>query len=395
MSTTAQIPDEGQSLVTGPASGPSDPAQAEGAQQKKAPATVQISAKDYTAEALLELTYERQASDLHITVGYPPVIRVDGQLMPVGADLITEEQAKAIIEAVLSPEQKEMLEVNKEVDLAYAFKKKARFRTNAFTEKGRLAAAFRLIPAEIRGIDELKLPKKLHEFCKLEQGLILVTGPTGHGKSTTLAAMLQEINSTQNRHIITIEDPIEYIYPKTQGVVHQRELHQDTHSWEVALRSVLREDPDVVMVGEMRDFETIAATITVAETGHLVFATLHTNSASQSIDRVIDVFPPHQQEQIRVQLANVIEGVVSQRLVPGIGGGRRAAVELMMTTSAIRNLIREQKVYQIDNVIATSYDLGMQTVERSLAALVQEGAVDAETAKRFSLRPEELMKILK
>jgi len=349
----------------------------------------------YTIEGLLQLTFDRNASDLHLTVGYPPIIRVDGKLVSVGVDVLDNETVKKLIYDTMTVEQRELLEVNKEVDYAHSFKNLARFRVNAYTERGNLSAAFRLIPSRIRTIEELNLPKRLHDFVKLEQGLIIVTGPTGHGKSTTLAAMIQEINETQARNIVTIEDPIEYIFPPAKSLISQRELHQDTHSWEVALRSVLREDPDVVMVGEMRDYETIAATITVAETGHLVFATLHTNSASQAIDRIIDVFPPHQQEQIRIQLANVIEGVVSQRLVPTIGGGRRAAVELMITTPAIRNLIREQKTYQIDNVIATSYDLGMQTMERSLVSLVREGKITEETAKRYSLRPEELLRLLK
>lgn len=354
-----------------------------------------LNAGEYTIDKLLQLTYDRAASDLHLTVGYPPIIRVDGDLISIGVDVLEKETLKKIVFDTLTVEQRELVEVNKELDYAYDFKGLARFRVNVYTERGNLAAAFRLIPSKIRTIDELKLPKRLHDFVKLEQGLVLVTGPTGHGKSTTLAAMIQEINETQARNIITIEDPIEYVFPKAKALVSQRELHQDTHSWEVALRSVLREDPDVVMVGEMRDYETIAATVTVAETGHLVFATLHTNSASQAIDRIIDVFPPHQQEQIRVQLANVIEGVISQRLVPTIGGGRRAAVELMIATPAIRNLIREQKTYQIDNVIATSYDLGMQTMERSLVALVREGKITEETAKRYSLRPEELLRLLR
>lgn len=344
--------------------------------------------------SLLAATFDQGASDLHLAVGYPPIIRVDGNLTSIGGQVLNKDQVKEMVNSVLTTEQRELLEVNKEVDLAIDYEGKARFRVNAFTSKGMLSAAFRLIPSKIRSLDELNLPKKLHEFCKLEQGLILVTGPTGHGKSTTLAALLEEINQNQDRHIITIEDPIEYVFPKSRGLVQQRELHQDTHSWEVALRSVLREDPDVVMVGEMRDFETIAATITVAETGHLVFATLHTNSAAQSIDRIIDVFPPHQQGQIRVQLANVLEGVISQRLLPKIGGGRVAAVELMMATPAVRNLIREQKSYQVDNIISTSYDFGMQTIERALAGLVSSGQVDIETAKRYSVRPEELDKLL-
>lgn len=344
---------------------------------------------------LLELTIQNDASDLHITVGYPIFLRMDGQLKKLGSELVTPERAKELIYQVLDDKKREVLEVNKEIDLSYSYKDKARFRINAYNERGNLAAAFRLIPSKIRSVEELFLPRILNEFAQLPQGLILVVGPTGHGKSTTLAAMISEINMRDARHIVTIEDPIEYIYPKARSLVDQRELHQDTHSWEIALRNILRQDPDVILVGEMRDFETIAATITAAETGHLVFATLHTNSAAQSIDRIIDVFPEHQQSQIRMQLANVIEATVSQRLIPVIGGGRRVACEVMIGTSAVRNAIREQKTYQIDNIIQTSADVGMITLERSLVELVRDGKITLEEAQNNTTRPEEVLRLVR
>ncbi len=344
---------------------------------------------------LLELTIQNDASDLHITVGYPVYIRVDGKLKKLGSEIVDPKRAKDLIYEILDNEKKELLEVNKEVDLSYAYEDKARFRVNAYHERGNVAAAFRLIPNKIRAVDELFLPKILHEFTKLPQGLVLVVGPTGHGKSTSLAAMIQEINIRDPRHILTIEDPIEYLYKPAMCLVDQRELHQDTHSWEIALRNVLRQDPDVILVGEMRDFETIAATITAAETGHLVFATLHTNSASQSIDRIIDVFPEHQQSQIRMQLANVIEAVVSQRLIPVIGGGRRVASEVMIGTGAVRNAIREDKTYQIDNIIQTSADVGMITLERSLVELVREGKITLEEAQNNTTKPEEVLRLVR
>ena len=354
-----------------------------------------VKTEGLTINDLLDLTIKNNASDLHITVGYPIFIRIDSTLKSLGSEILTEKRSKELIYQVLDDQKKEILEVNKEVDLSYSHAGKARFRINAFNEKGRLAAAFRLIPNEIRNIEELMLPEILHEFTKLPQGLVLVVGPTGHGKSTTLAAMIEEINEREADHIITIEDPIEYIYPQAKGLVNQRELHQDTHSWEIALRNILRQDPDVILVGEMRDFETIAATITAAETGHLVFATLHTNSAAQSVDRIIDVFPEHQQAQIRMQLANVIEGIVSQRLVPIIGGGRRAVCEVMIGTVAVRNAIREAKTYQIDNIIQTSADVGMLTLEKSLVELVREGKITLEDAQTYTTKPEELLRYVK
>lgn len=343
---------------------------------------------------LLDIVIEKNASDLHLTVGYPASIRIDSKLQRIGNDL-TFEQVKGLLYETLSGNQKELLEVNKEVDLSYQHENKARFRVNAYNERGNLAAAYRLIPTKIRTIEELNLPSVLYDFTRIPQGLFLVTGPTGHGKSTTLAAMLQEVNLNYPKHIVTIEDPIEYVYQKAKALVDQRELGQDTHDWGIALRSILRQDPDVVLIGEMRDFETIQAAITIAETGHLVFATLHTNSAAQSIDRIIDVFPPHQQEQIRTQLAGSLKGILSQRLIPTIGGGRRAAVELMIVNPAIQNLIREGKTYQIDNIISTSYDIGMLSLERSLVKMIREGKITVETAQEYAIRPDEVLKLMK
>jgi twitching motility protein PilT len=354
-----------------------------------------VNTSGMSIEDLLELTLRNDASDLHITVGYPIFLRIDGKLRKLSSEIVNDERAEQLIYAVLDAPKRETLEVNKEIDLSYAYKEKARFRINAYHEKGHLAGAFRLIPSKIRAVDELFLPPILHEFTKLPQGLVLVVGPTGHGKSTSLAAMIQEINLRDARHIITIEDPIEYVYPSANGLVDQRELHQDTHSWEIALRNVLRQDPDVILVGEMRDFETIASTITAAETGHLVFATLHTNSAAQSIDRIIDVFPEHQQSQIRMQLSNVVEAVVSQRLIPVIGGGRRVACEVMVGTAAVRNAIREDKTYQIDNIIQTSADVGMITLERSLVDLVRDGKITLEDAQNYTTKPEEVLRLVK
>lgn len=357
--------------------------------------TKMVQTKNMKMGDLLELTIRNNASDLHITVGYPIFLRVDGKLQKLGAEITTPARAKELVYEILDDEKRELFEVNKEVDLSYSYQEKARFRINVYHEKGNIAAAFRLIPSKIRVIEELFLPKILHEFTKLPQGLVLVVGPTGHGKSTTLAAMIQEINIRDARHILTIEDPIEYMYPKGRCLVDQRELHQDTHSWEIALRSILRQDPDVILVGEMRDFETIASTITAAETGHLVFATLHTNSASQSMDRIIDVFPEHQQSQVRMQLANVIEAVVSQRLLPVIGGGRRASCEVMIGTAAVRNAIREDKTYQIDNIVQTSADVGMITLERSLVELVREGKITLEEAQNNTTKPEEVLRLVR
>ncbi len=346
--------------------------------------------------ALLKKTIELDASDLHITVGAPPVFRIKGDLAPMtNTQILGPDDAEKLIFELVSEDQKDLLLTQKEIDFSFAYGEEARFRVNAFHQRGYLAAALRRIPLKIPTIEELNLPTMISEFCNLPQGFILVTGPTGHGKSTTIAAMIQRINETRPVHVVTIEDPIEYIYPHKMALVDQREMHLDTYSWEVALRSALREDPDVVMIGEMRDYETIAAAITIAETGHLVFATLHTNSASQTIDRVIDAFPEMQQHQVRSQLSSILEGVLAQRLVPSISGGLIPAVEIMLPSPAIRSVIREGKTHQLDNVIATSFDQGMISLERALAQLVNEGKVAADVAKAYSIKPEELTRLIK
>ncbi len=344
----------------------------------------------------LQYVVDSKASDLHLITGTPPILRIDGELTPFGSmGILTPDQIGELLKQVLTSEQIERLSVNKELDFSLPFSDKARFRVNAYTQKGTLAAAFRQIPLTIPKIDSLGLPKILHSFANLRQGLVLVTGPTGHGKSTTLAAMLDEINQSQSRHIITIEDPIEFVFRPIKSIISQREMHGDTHSWEIALRSVLREDPDVVLVGEMRDYETIASALTVAETGHLVFATLHTNSAAQTIDRIVDVFPEEQQGQIKLQLSNVIEAVFSQRLIPGTAKGRVVAYEVMLGTTAIKTAIREGKTHQIESVLETSQEIGMSTLERSLADLVKRGIVSMDVAQSWSLRPEELSRLVR
>jgi len=347
-----------------------------------------------TIQDFLEIVVKKEASDLHLVVGSPAMIRIDGSLVPVSSATLSPEDTENLVFELLSPEQKEMLLVNKELDFSFALGDVARFRVNAYFQKGYLSAALRLIPSYIKTIEELNLPKILHNFARMRQGFVLITGPTGHGKSTTIASVMNEINQTRPMHLVTIEDPIEYVYPKGKSLVSQREMHLDTHSWEIALRSALREDPDVVLVGEMRDFETIASAITVAETGHLVFATLHTNSASQSIDRIIDVFPENQQTQVRLQLAASLAGVISMRLIPAIGGGRLPAVEVMMATGAIATAIREGKTHQLENIIQTSGEEGMILLDASLAYLVRSGRVSLDVAKSYSIRPEELDRLV-
>ncbi|KKS03952.1 type IV pili twitching motility protein PilT [Candidatus Curtissbacteria bacterium RIFCSPLOWO2_02_41_11] len=342
----------------------------------------------------LEIVVKKEASDLHLVTGMPPMVRIDGQLLPVTGSFLTPEDTESLVFELLSPEQKEMLLVNRELDFSFALGEVARFRVNAYFQKGYLAAALRLIPSYIKTIEELNLPKILHNFARLRQGFILITGPTGHGKSTTLASVINEINQTRAVHIVTIEDPIEYVYPKGKSLISQREMHLDTHSWEISLRSALREDPDVVLVGEMRDYETIASAITIAETGHLVFATLHTNSAAQSVDRIIDVFPQNQQAQVRLQLAETIAAIVSMRLVPAIGGGRLPAVEILLTSGAVQTVIREAKSHMIDNIIQTSGEAGMILLDASLAYLVRSGRVSLDVAKSYCIRPEELDRLV-
>lgn len=342
---------------------------------------------------LLETTLSKRASDLHLITGNTPIIRVDGTLMPViGYSPLLEDEVRALVFSLLNEEQKEILSVNKELDFSFSYGQQARFRVNVYHQKGTLATALRLLPATVPKIDELNLPDICHTFATLKQGFILVTGPTGHGKSTTLASIIDEINQNRAVHIVTIEDPIEYVFNHQKALISQRELRSDTHSWQIALRSCLREDPDVVMIGEMRDYETITAALTIAETGHLVFATLHTNSASQSIDRIVDVFPEHQQAQVRMQLSLTLEAILSQRLMPCLDGGRTPAVEILVATPAVKTSLREGKTHFIDNIIQTSIELGMITLEMDLARLVKTGKISLDTAKTFALRPEELMR---
>ncbi len=352
--------------------------------------------QDMRIEILLEEVVRRRASDLHLQVSLPPMIRIDGSLMPIpGTDVLDDATVSKLIFAILDDDQRQVLLRDKEFDFSFAFGTLGRFRVNAFHERGSLAAALRLIPNEIKSIGELGMPAAVAEFANYPRGLVLVTGPTGSGKSTTLAAIVDKINSEKSAHIITIEDPIEFTHKSKKSVVVQREVHYDTYSFSAALRSSLRQDPDVVLIGEMRDLETISAAITIAETGHLVFATLHTNSAAQSIDRMIDVFPPHQQPQIRAQLSNILMAICSQRLVPAIDGGRVVASEILIANSAVRNIIREGKSYQLDAVIQTGAELGMQTMDRTLAGLVQAGTVTYEEARNYAVDLGEFERIIR
>ncbi len=347
-------------------------------------------------EILLEEVVRRRASDLHIQVGLPPMLRIDGSLTPMaGFDALDEAAVELLVFAILDVEQRQILEKDKEFDFSFAFGNLGRFRVNAYYERGNLAAALRLIPNEIKTISELGVPQVVTNFANYPRGLVLVTGPTGSGKSTTLSSLIDKINEETAQHIITIEDPIEYTHKSKKSVVVQREVHYDTYSFSAALRSSLRQDPDVVLIGELRDLETISAAITIAETGHLVLASLHTNSAAQSIDRMIDVFPPHQQPQIRAQLANILMAICSQRLVPAIGGGRVVAAEVLIANPAVRNIIREGKSHQLDAVIQTGADAGMQTMDRTLVGLVQSGAVTYDDARSFAVDLTEFERLMR
>jgi twitching motility protein PilT len=324
-------------------------------------------------------------------VGVAPVIRIDGQLVPTPFERVTPQDSQRMVYDILTDEQIHRFETTLELDFSYSLARISRFRVNVYKDKGTVAAAFRVIPSRIPTIEDLSLPKVLVELTRKPRGFILVTGPTGSGKSTTLAAMINQINTESSRHIITIEDPIEYLHTHRKSIINQRELGMDTKAFQNALRAALREDPDVILVGEMRDNETIASAISAAETGHLVFATLHTNNAAQTVDRIVDVFPPGQQEQVRFQLSNNLEAVLCQQLLPRAGApGRVCAMEIMLATPAIRNLIREAKAHQITSAIQTSGNVGMQTMDVSLRDLYQRGTITFDEAIARAMQPDEL-----
>jgi len=336
-------------------------------------------------KSLLGLVAQQNSSDLHLTVGRYPTFRIDGKLVPYSKEKIfTSKDTEEISGVILTEENKKKLSEEGQVDFSYELEGKARFRVNAFVQQGRISIAFRLIPVKIKSLDELNVPKSLYDFTKYSQGLVLLVGPVGHGKSTTIASLVDYINHNQAKHIITIEDPIEYVYQQDKCIINQREVHQDSESFQSGLKAVFREDANVVVVGEMRDLETISAALTAAETGHLIFATLHTNDAAQTIDRIIDVFPAHQQNQVKMQLASTLLGVISQRLIPRIDGDRIPAMEILIKNNAVENLIREGKIYQIDNVIETNLDSGMVSVDRSLAELVKNGIISLDNALIYS-----------
>lgn len=349
-----------------------------------------------TIYQLLQLTIERNASDLHLIVGSQPTLRINGELIPVqSTEKLTNQSIEELFFPLLTPTQKQIMIDTWELDMGLDYEDKARFRVNIYRQRNSWAVAFRLIPRKIRSLEETGLPAVVGKLTEIKQGLVLVTGPTGHGKSTTLASFTNTINLNRAAHIVTVEDPIEYVYPQGKSLISQRELNIDTKSWGNALKAALREDPDVVLIGEMRDLETIQAALTIAETGHLVFATLHTNSASQSIDRIIDVFPPLQQAQIRLQLGSVLEAIISQRLIPTIEPGRALAYEILFSNSAVKAQIREDKTYMLDNLIQTSAEGGMISLESCLATLVREGKVTTEMAVNYAAHPEVLNKLLR
>jgi len=343
---------------------------------------------------LLEEMVKMDASDLHLTVGSPPVVRVDGKLVKMNYDLLTPEHTKKLAYSIMNEKQRLKFETASELDLSFGIEQMSRFRCNVFMQRGNVAVALRQIPYRIRTFEELELPKVISEMATLPRGLVLVTGPTGSGKSTTLAAIIDKINKERPCHIITVEDPIEYLHRHQTSIVNQREVYSDTQSFASALKYALREDPDVVLVGEMRDLETIESALNISETGHLAFATLHTNSTAESINRIIDAFPPSQQEQIRVSLSFCLQAVVSQCLIPKIGGGRCMSQEIMVCTPAIRALIRDDKVHQIYSMIQSGQKFGMKTMNQSLADLFNGGKITVGDAMGFSANTTELNEML-
>jgi twitching motility protein PilT len=347
------------------------------------------------ADLLLEVI-ERNASDLHLAAGAHPTVRVRGRLQALeDYPVMTPEQTRAIVYSILTNDQRQRLETDWQIDFAYSIPGRARFRVNAYHQRSALGAAFRLIPFSIKSIKELGLPTVMYELAKKPRGFVLVTGPTGSGKSTSLAAVIDEINASREEHIMTIEDPIEFLHGHKKCIVNQREIGSDAQSFAAGLQAALRQDPDVILVGEMRDLETIHTALTAAETGHLVFATLHTQDAPQTIDRIIDVFPPSQQQQVRVQLSVALQGVITQQLLPTAdGAGRIAACEVLLATPAIRNLIREGKTHQIYSSLQTGANIGMQTMDAALATLVRQNKITQKLAESRSSTPEELRRLL-
>lgn len=346
-------------------------------------------------DEILRMAVDRKASDVHLTAGLPPMIRQDGEIVALPYEVLDANQTQRLIYEVLTDEHLQKFEQTHELDIGYTVKDLARFRMNVYMQRTSVSSALRLIPNRIPSFEELRLPPIIREIAKRTSGLVLVTGPTGSGKSTTIASMIDDINATRTSHIMTIEDPIEYLHKHRKCMVNQRELHSDTYSLHNSLRAVLREDPDIILVGELRDLETIEAALTLAETGHLVFGTLHTRNAPATIDRVVDVFPSDQQDQIRVLLANTIEGVVSQQLLPRLGGGRVAALEIMIGVPAIKNLIREGKTHQMYSVIETSQNVGMQTMDRSLSDLYRQGQVSFEECLMRSVDKDSFSRLAK
>lgn len=346
-------------------------------------------------DEILRVAIERKASDIHFTVGLPPMARIDGELQPLPYTVLTPQETRRLVYDTFTDEQVQKFEETHELDFSYGVKGLSRFRFNVYMQRGTVAAALRAIPTKIPSFESLGLPSVIRELSKRSSGLVLVTGPTGSGKSTTIASMIDDINETRSSHIMTIEDPIEYLHSHKKCMVNQREMHADTYSFHNSLRAVLREDPDIILVGELRDLETIEAALTLAETGHLVFGTLHTRNAPSTVDRVVDVFPSDQQDQIRILLGNTLEAVISQQLLPKLGGGRVAAIEIMVGVPAIKNLIREGKTHQMYSVIETSSNVGMQTMDRCLADIFRRGECSFEECLMRSVDKESFSRLAK
>jgi twitching motility protein PilT len=351
---------------------------------------------DFDFAEVLGRMVEARASDLHLTAGFPPAMRVRGKVIPIeGLPAATAQQTRDVVYSILNEDQRKRFEIGRQLDFAYSIPGVARFRVNCYFQRGAISAAFRLVPQEIPALDSLGVPPILREFTRKPRGFVLVTGPTGSGKSTTLAAMIDLINREREDHILTIEDPIEFLHRHKNSIVNQREVGADTPDFSLGLRAALRQDPDVILVGEMRDLETIATALTAAETGHLVFATLHTQSTAQTVDRIIDVFPPEQQQQVRTQLSVALEGIVTQQLLPTADGtGRVVACEVLIPNPAVRNLIRESKTHQIYSAIQTAGSIGMQTMDADLVRLVREGKITRALAEQRASVPEELRRLM-